>query len=67
MMKRNRTLAKIEAVSTKANTDFQTWWDLLDKALAKSGLTAADFSEASGCYEMGECPETAVAAIQAAR
>lgn len=66
-MQRHRTVAELETMSTKANTDFATWWDLLNAELAERSLAPADFDEAWGCYEIGECPETATAALQAAR
>lgn len=66
-MKYNRSLADLEAMSTKANTEFQAWWKLLNAELARAKLAAAEYGEARGCYEMGECPETASAALQATR
>lgn len=61
----NSTLRRLEPMKTKANTEFSPWWAALNAELAKRGLPEAGFGDASGCYEVGECPETAAANFEA--
>jgi hypothetical protein len=49
----------IEKLQTKANTEFMDWWKLLNAHLALKEWPQAGFSDAKGCYEMGESPEAA--------
>jgi len=55
----NLTLKMLETMRTKANTEFMAWWPLLNAELTRRGWGEAGFSDAKGCWEMGEAPETA--------
>lgn len=61
----NRVVARMERLATKANTKFPAWWSKFNAELVKRGLPEAGFDDASGCYEMGESPETAASNFEA--
>ena len=54
-----KTLTKVH---TYKNTEFVTWWKMFNDACEERGVPKEDYDRfdiASGCYEVGETPETA--------
>ena len=59
----SHTLADTELVITKSNTDFKTWWKLLNEECRKIGVPEPGFCDASATYEMRKSPREAASII----
>lgn len=59
------TLAKLETQPTRANTTFQDWWELVCAECERRGIGSPTYGPARDFYEMGFCPRTAAAEIEA--
>jgi len=60
----NASLASLETMPTKVNTNFMKWWELLNAELKALGQFAVTYGPARGYYNCGYCTKTAAEDIK---